>query len=102
MIYFVNHHFFILSLKINQQMFQFTEQLIYFTNKHTYPGDHSNGIYSICRKKFGHIGVNGPKQAKNEFLIFFFISSPFGVCYEEAGYQFFRKDQGCNIYRCHH
>ena len=22
-------------------------------------------------KKFGHMGVNGPKQVKNEFLIFF-------------------------------
>ena len=52
-------------------MFQFTEQLIYFTNKHTYPGDHCNGNYNILRKKFGHMDVNGPNQVKNEFLIFF-------------------------------
>ena len=52
------------------QLFQFTEQLIYFTNKHTYPGDHCNGNYNIFRKKFGHMDVNGPNQAKNEFLIF--------------------------------
>ena len=31
-------------------MFQFTEQLIYFTNKHTYPGDHCNDNYNILRK----------------------------------------------------
>ena len=68
---FCEPSFLILLLKINRQMFQFTEQLIYFTNKHTYPGDHCNGIYNILRKKFGHMGVNGPKQVKNEFLIFF-------------------------------
>ena len=52
-------------------MFQFTEQLINFTNKHTYPGDHCNGNYNILRKKFGHMDANRPNQEKIEFLIFF-------------------------------
>ena len=70
---FCEPSFLILSLKINWQMFQFTEQLIYFTNKHTYPGDHCNSIYSILRKKSGRVGVDGPNQVKNEFLIFFHL-----------------------------
>ena len=42
-------------------------------------------------------------QTKQKMIFwFFFDCSPASICYEEAGYQFFRKDRGCAIYRCHH
>ena len=72
-----------------------------FTIKFTDWVIHNNPMYRILSQKFGQISVNGPNQAKND-IFFFFTCSPAGVCYMEAGYQFFRKDQGCTIYRCHH
>ena len=38
------------------------------------------------------MAVNSPNQVKHEFLVFSF-SSPSGVCYREASYQYFRKDR---------
>ena len=58
---------------------------------------HNNTGYRILSKKFGQITVNGPNQAKNDFLVFF-VCSPANVCYEEAGYQFSLERTGAMLF----